>query len=359
LPPWPVPVAGYAPPRPEVTRSTRPLHARAVVLEQGRTRFGLVSLEVMNMPEDIAAEIRERSGLTETWVVPTHTHSSFGAYDRRWFGQVFNVGRFQEAARRALVDGALAALKQAQASAAPAELEVASGEAPLSVARSGAQSDPRLTRVRFLRDGAAVAQWWVLAAHPTLVSRQPTALDPDYPGAVAGDGPTLVLQGAMGDASPSESSIEAFAPRVTQAFEQLAGVVVASPRLDVARVEATLPQPDASRMAPGLLLRAGYNFAGAVAPKTAPIGALRLGPLSLIAMPGEISFASAKHIERDGARVLSLVGSYIGYVEPPEIVDHAGGESRRQYYDRSLVPALAAAAAKALDAAGGERVTPP
>ncbi|MBK7865114.1 MAG: hypothetical protein IPJ65_42260 [Archangiaceae bacterium] len=349
--PYPVPVAGYAPPRPEVDRAVRPLRARAVVLEQGPVTFGLVSLEVMNMPGDIAAEIQARAGLTEAWVVPTHTHSSFGAYDRSRFGQLFNVGRFQEAARRALVEGALEALRRARAGAAPAEVEVAHGESALAVGRTGNAADPRLTRVRFTRAGAQVAQWLVLAAHPTLVSRTPLALDPDYPGAVAADGPTLVLQGAMGDASASGPSVEAFAQRVTRAFDALTPEVLAAPRLGVARVEVTLPAPDATRMVPWPFGRAGYNFACLVAPQTAPVGALRLGPLSLLALPGEMSFASARALEHDGARVLSLVGSYIGYVEPAEVVALSGGESPHQYYGGTLVQTLRGGTEAALAAA--------
>src|SRR5581483_9177704 len=129
------------PPRPEVTSAHHPLRARAVVLKQGALSFGLVSLDVLLIPDDVAAEIRSRSGLSEAWVVATHTHSSFGGYDARWLAQLAGTGRFREAARRALVDGAVEALVKAAADASQAQLEVAGGEGDLSIPRSGAASD--------------------------------------------------------------------------------------------------------------------------------------------------------------------------------------------------------------------------
>src|SRR5512143_1213495 len=49
VPPFPVVVAGYPPPRPEASQATPPLHARAIVLQAGEARVGLVTLELMSV----------------------------------------------------------------------------------------------------------------------------------------------------------------------------------------------------------------------------------------------------------------------------------------------------------------------
>jgi hypothetical protein len=63
-----------------------PVHARAVVLQVGEARVGLVSLELLLVTAPMVAQIRERAselGLRGILVFASHTHSSFGGYDAR------------------------------------------------------------------------------------------------------------------------------------------------------------------------------------------------------------------------------------------------------------------------------------
>src|SRR3712207_6151722 len=53
-PPFPVVMAGYSPPRNEAREADPPLHARAVVLEAGGTKVGLVSLELLSVTPEVA-----------------------------------------------------------------------------------------------------------------------------------------------------------------------------------------------------------------------------------------------------------------------------------------------------------------
>ena len=52
-PPYPVVVAGYPPPRPEASRADPSPQARAVVLAVGDVKVGLVSLELLLVPEEL------------------------------------------------------------------------------------------------------------------------------------------------------------------------------------------------------------------------------------------------------------------------------------------------------------------
>lgn len=339
-PPYPVVAAGYGPARPELKAAVMPLEARAVVLSEGDVTFGVVSLDLLLIPDEVAREVREKSGLTDAWVVATHSHTSFGGYDGRWAAQLAGTGRFRSDAREAVVTAAVEALRGAAAQLRPVELEVASADAGLSAARSGAVSDERLVRVRF----GDVAQWLMLAAHPTLVPRKPAALDPDYPGVLAarGDaGVTLVLQLAVGNAMAVGDSPAGFAAGVGAAFDALEGAGVEAPSLTVTRVELTPPPPDASRLVPALFTMPGRNFLCVSSEKTAEVGVLKLGTLVIAAVPVELTYGAARELGE--VPVLSLANGYLGYVEPASVVDAREGEAKRQYYDRMLLERLKAA----------------
>ena len=100
------------------------------------------------------------------------------------------------------------------------------------------------------------------------------------------------------------------------------------------------PASDATRLVPRLFALPGKNFLCTSSPETADVGVLKLGTLELAAIPAEVTHASAQEL---GLPVLSLANGYLGYVEPAELVDRAEGESKRQYYDRTLLEAFRAA----------------
>jgi hypothetical protein len=62
----------------------------------------------------------------------------------------------------------------------------------------------------------------------------------------------------------------------------------------------------------------------------------------MLGVPAETTAASGVLLERaaGGARVVSLVNGYLGYVEPPDRVERAAGESRRQLFGPGLLESL-------------------
>jgi neutral ceramidase len=372
-PPYPVVVAGYPPPRPEASEAEMVPQARAVVLAAGEMKVGLVSLELLLLPDALVATVRERVadlGLDGVVVLATHTHSSFGGHDARLVSQLAGTGRFRAEALEVAVEGASRALREAVARLTDVTLEVGEAREPgLVRSRSGGEA-PEGTLTRALLRGAAgpVAELLIFAAHPTLVPRGRDRVDTDWPGRLSllreeRGGVVLVLQGAVGNVSVSFSEGEGL-ERVGAFARALAGLVEGAaleapetPRLAFARARVALPRPDASRLVPSFSRAAGDNFLCASSAREAEVGALVLGPLELLLFPGEPTVgAGAELARRTGASgVLGLADGYVGYVETPERVAAGEGESRRQYFAPALLERLGAGAELAAQAAGFTR----
>jgi len=357
--PFPVPAVGYGMVRPDVSRAVVPISARAVVLSSENEKVGLVTLDLLLADAGVVDEIRESAaslGLSTLWVAATHTHSSAGSFALNPVAQVAGTGRFRPEVRRAVVEAASRAL--GQAAARQQAVEVFAGESELASGTGSRdefpQVDRRLTRLELRGASGAVAQLVVLAAHPTLVTRPPPGLDPDWPGRVAtaeeaaGRGITLVLQGNVGNVSversglPSGAPAEAFARAVVAAVQATA-LRPAGTGLAHARLEVSLPGPDASRFVPWGLATLVDNVAlWPWAPRWAELSELRIGTVRLLGVPVETTAASGAVLEAaaSGARVVSLVNGYLGYVEPADRVTRGVGESPRQLFGPELLESL-------------------
>ena len=372
-PPYPVVVAGWGPPRPEASRADPVPQARAVVLAAGDVKVGLVSLELLLVPENLVALVRERAadlGLQGVMVVATHAHSSFGGYDARWVSQLAGTGRFRKDALEAAVAGATEALRQASARLTEVSLEVGEArDAVLVRSRAGGEiPDGSLTRAVLRSTQGPVAELVHFAAHPTVVPRDRALVDPDWPGRLSllreeRGGVVLLLQGTVGNVSMSFGEGEgaelalSFARAVSELAERAVPAATGSSRLAFARVEVALPRPDASRLVPSYSRAAGDNFLCASSSRTTEVGALVLGPLELVLVPGEPTVgAGAVLARRTGATgVLGLAGGYVGYVETPAKIEEGAGEARRQYFGPALLDRLGTGAEVAAQAAGFTR----
>ncbi|EAU66763.1 neutral/alkaline non-lysosomal ceramidase N-terminal domain-containing protein, partial [Stigmatella aurantiaca] len=350
-PPFPAVVAGYPPPRPEAAQANPPVHARALVVQAGEARVGLVSLELMSVTEPLVRQIRERVAdlkLGGVLVFATHTHSSFGGYDARVVAQLVGTGRYRDASVNAAVSAASDALRKAADSLADVTLEVGEAREPGFVYSRSAGEPPDGALTRAVLRGAVgpVAEMIIFAAHPTMVGRQRAYVDPDYPGRLselreAQGGVTLFFQGAGGNASVAfkegkgAERVAAFAQAMSGLVDRaLPQAVPGEVRLALARAEVALPRPDASRLVPRLTRAAGDNFLCHSASHVAEVSALMLGPLQLLTIPGEPTVGAGQVLcQRTGAsRVLGLSADYLGYVELPSLVAQRSGEAVRQYY---------------------------
>jgi neutral ceramidase len=367
---FPVVVAGYGTVRPQVDHAAMPIMARALVVRSGAERVGLVTLDLLLADDALVQAIRAGADglhLSALWVLATHSHASLGGYAANPVAQVAGTGRFRSQVRAQLVAAAVGALSQANQALRP--VTVWSGESTLggrTVSRDEfPEVDARLTRLVFRGATGPVAQMVVFACHPTLVVRPPSALDPDWPGRLAGreeernQGVTLVLQGNVGNVTAARVEGEG-APRLDALVEALQKSVEDVPlrqmpaELAHSTAETTLPAPDASRLVPRFARTAVENvLLWPWAPRQAEVALLRIGDTRLLALPVETTAASGPILERagGGARAVSLANGYLGYLEPAERVTRAAGESRRQLFGPEFLQSLQngiAAAASAL-----------
>jgi hypothetical protein len=372
-PPSPMVVAGYPLPRLQADQAEPAPQARALVLTLGEVRVGLVSLEVLLVPEALATAVRERTadlGLQGVVVLASHSHSSFGGYDARLVPQFAGTGRFQEAVLEAVVTGASEALHQAAAHLTEVSLEVGEAQEPGFVySRSeGEPPDGRLVRTVLRGSAGPVAELLIFSAHPTLIPSDRAIIDPDWPGRLAllreeQGGVALVLQGAAGNASvlfeegTGAERADAYARALSGLAERAVPGVDATPRLAFARARVALPRPDASRLVPAFARPLGDNILCGSTSQGTEVGALVLGPLELLTVPGEPTVGAGAELLRrtGGTGVLGLADSYVGYVETPGRVAAGEGESRSQYFTPALLDRLGAAAELAAQAAGFTR----
>lgn len=351
-PRYPTTAGGYGPLRSSVDRALAPLFARALVLDVGGQRLGVVLLDALLIPPQLRDAIGEGQPFP-TWVLATHTHSGPSGFDPRFASELAALGSFSPEDEQVLSTAGREALAQALAALKPARLEVGAGLTEgVSKARSGKEVDRRLTRLRFDSADGPVAQLIIASAHPTLVPRRPQGLHPDWPGLLAErlekeNGPiTFVLQGAGGNASIDRAQLatpEAAAERLETLVRALP--TAAEPdELDAAwtEVHVSLARPVSKGVVPAVFGAIAENALCDHAEDFAVLHGLRLGGTRLLLVPLEPSYAAGLVLEEQAraARVIGLADGYAGYVETVEAARAGEGEAHRQYFDPELLTRL-------------------
>lgn len=363
-----VPIAGFARLSWASEGVRDPVGARALVLSTDGCRIALVSADLLLIPDALVEAVEARLAdvpLDGLVLAATHTHAGPGAYWEDPLGERLATGPFDPHVRDAIANAIAHAVRAAAGSAAPARLSVGRGHAQaLARSRSGGAVDARLTVLRVDRpDGEPLAEVTIFPAHPTTLGKGNHALSGDFAGRFLSTEPRglrLFFQGALGDqsvilpGSPVRPSPEAYGDALSRAVEALrAGPPDPAPALGFAQAEVVLPSPELGA-APPFLRRAAANVAWEVLPARARVAAVRLGPVVLLAVPGEpVAEVGARWRDAagDGAEILSLANGYLGYVEAPARMVARRGETERTYYGPALAERLGRAASAAAEAA--------
>src|SRR5262249_53721505 len=142
------------------------------------------SMDLLAISERLTEQIRAQVsdvGLSQLWLLPTHSHSSFGGYDSRPMAEALGTGFFRKEGREAILKATTSVIRRAANELVNAKTEYGEARVPaLVAARSeGVPPDGRLGVLRFTSGNHAIAEIAFFGAHPTLVSRQPDSLNPD------------------------------------------------------------------------------------------------------------------------------------------------------------------------------------
>ena len=367
--PYPVVPAGYGPKdRHEVTSAAQPQMARAIALQVGDAKLTLVSVDLLEIDSQLLEDLKPRlpSDAGEIWVCATHTHSGMGNYDPNLLAQIAGTGRFKKAAREALMDAIVSSTSSALHSLQLSTAFATAGLGPPTRDRSESADpvDSHYFQITFAGADLPIAQLWNFAAHPTLVPRPATQLSSDFPGAFPARGPIVeaFFQSAVGNVSIRERVEPAAVAEWLDAdasqpwpVRKMPVTTITTPAtttsLAVAVARDATGQTEI-HAGPGFTRRASSNLVDRIAaPHSAQLSVARLGPLTLIAVPGEPTAAAGRALREavgdKDALILGLCNGYVGYIETPDRVAKGIGEAPRQYYDASLLSRFTSAASLA------------
>ena len=358
-PPFPAPMAGYFGASFLILRSERdPLYARALVIEAGEARVGLVSVDRVLVPPGLraAVEAREefrRSGVREWILGATHAHTAPGAHADNITAEIFGAGSYDPLIVDALARGIAESLERAAAALEPCRFASATGEIGPTASRfvSFNRRDPSLSPDRtidlalFLREpgsGAAaspLALWYSFGAHPTLIPFYLRRTSGDYQGktsrllekrlggvALFANRPSADLAaGAPGDEAAVgwEDRLERIGVVLAAEIERIAaGAAAVAPKTaaaepELAFVGARVRLPPRH---PWRIPLAGRAIAEQY-PEDALIQCFRIGDFFFLSAPAEVEASLGARVvaaamSRSGAGRLALwtiADEYIGY----------------------------------------------
>ena len=337
-----------------------PPEARALVLERGPLRVGIVVLDVViSRPgvRDLVLEATHSLDLDLVMLVATHSHSGPGGYLSGWLPARLTAGEYDPEMPSRLARAASEALERAVADLAPAR--VSSAVVPLHLARNrrfadgAADTELALLRADFA-DGRAPILLFEYGAHPTLLSADNTELSADWPGAaraaLSDSGwRALFVPGPLGDQEPavelgSFSSVE----RERQVMKEF-GRTMARSVVAAARALAPRPETESSLSAlelwvdtPPAEFRSFCSLwwlspfvsssLDAFVSKRVPFQVVRVGEAELVAVPAEpiaVVGAELRAIVPSGRErfVVAHANDWLGYVVDPPTYERGGYEA--------------------------------
>ncbi len=332
-----------------------PLHARAIVLDDGRTRIAFVILDLIAFFNEWVRETRTMQDAVppeNVTICTTHTHSSpclLGVFGPP--GEAVNMEYVNWVKRQTAeaIKQAAASLKPARAGFAHTELPVKDGEI-VGVAvnwHNPGVVEPGLPIMRLeeLETGKAIATMINFGNHPDVLGDQSTKVSADCFHYIYENvsekfgGVTLVFNRAVGGVEPigqGENDMDlaeehmkrigrVVSDNVAKAMNTLAWVE--SPSVSVRRIECLFPilsewMIDAS--AKGMLPVKVRADGGTLS----EMALFEVGPAQILTAPGEVhpevAFKLLDMMKGNYRFVFSLADDEVGYIVPAELYNPEG-----------------------------------
>jgi hypothetical protein len=394
-----VPLGGYAARKGAPSTGVHdPVQARALVLAEGETKVGIVSLDLCFLPANVKAEIVKRvqaagvKGLDadHLLIAATHAHTAPDPL-------AMHTGNTLSLKGWTPFDGKLldyTAGKAAEAIVA-ADRGLVPAQAGCSVISAAGRNrnrrnytitDPDMTLLRVTgRDGKPIAAIVNFAAHPTLYDDKMMDISADWPGAMTAEvekslgagAVCLFLNGAEGDATTNGAEGKTAEERVADYGHKLAALVTANlpsvPVKEAVTLAAwtqvvTLPprKPNGLFLAAaaqiGATIAQARQFVSALMPEKTVFGFVRVGDLLLIGCPCEPVTALGLEMKAAARRagvalpaVVALSNDWLGYALTPEQYRDGNYEAAMSFYGDQLGPTLLTALKTGLESRHPER----
>jgi len=372
-----------------------PLQATAIVLRDAQKQVALVAADILFVPASLKEEVLKRitdTGLDAGSVFMSAAHNHSGhegfAMDRR---NVFNnkyIGVFTEDLLLWTADRLATCIKEACGKFAAGGVSVARRK--LSGLNRNRRGDPvtddELMVAKFeTTDGKALAVLVNWTAHPTILGPDNMLICGEWPGymkryisAHVEDNPVvLYVNGPEGDQSVAGAQGETGFERVQNYGERIGKVAVdllgetqpTGSDFDFVLKEVDLPERVISA---AFKYSAGQEYklteeeieaaTKGLFPSRAPLGAVRIGDILLICIPGEPIAAvglAMEGVARDMGfeypAVVALTNDSVGYILTPEEYQEGGYESAVSFYGENLGPLLVGETAKLVESLARRR----
>lgn len=382
-----IPLGGYAARRAKPSTGVHdPVWARALVLSDGTTKVGIVSIDLCFLPANVRTEVAKKveaagtKGLDDAhlFLAATHTHSAPDPLAMHAGNKTAFAGwsRFDATLLDFTADRIAQAIIRAEKRLAPAKVGSAAAQfKTLNRNRRGCPiDDPDMTFVKVTdADGKPVAEIVNYASHPTLFDDDNMEISADWPGpmetmvdnALGGDSVCLFLNGAEGDASPAgvdsiapAHKAEVYAQRIGQAAIGLSMQVAnssASPVSIWTQVVSLPPRkPNGLFLAAagqlGISIPQALHLVNDLMPEKTPLTFVRIGGILLMGFPceptGELGLIAKAMARKAGVKtpaVVALTNDWLGYALTPEQYRQGNYEAGMSFYGDRFGPTLLSA----------------
>lgn len=363
-----------------------PIMARAVVLSNGTTKAAIVKVDFVGVSRQFRDDLEQAAktlGIPgENLIVAgTHTHSGPGAAADHKLLQIIAADCFHAPTYKAMADGAIKALTQADAALHPAKIGIDSvQEKNASENRTGKPGhfDPELGLIKVVdsKSGQPIAAVLNFAVHGTCLGASNMLFSADLMGYAEqaletklGGGVALFLNGAEGDVKPSQggfSGAAAVGGILADAAAKLWPTMQTKPWIEIAGAFEDVTMPNATY--PGCIpLLEGDKTLCDYLPsiqlpidlwmqKVLPFVALRLDDVVLATVPGEPTTDIGLAIKQAGSQkgfrlsfVVGLANDYGGYVTTKAEYIKAEYEGQSTLYGENTGTIVVTAASDQID----------
>lgn len=352
-------LAGFSPARAS-TEVASPLKVRAIVFELADRRFAIVGIDNLGVMREDGDWIK--TGIAgfangDVFLCASHTHAGpdlIGLWG--WYFLSSGRDRSYVATLRAAV---AAAVHEARANAAPAELSLGEARLPpdglVKNANRAGCFDRRLVvlHARAIADGRPLGTMLHFACHPEVMPRRNTAISADFVGALcdgwrdAGHGQAVFVNGALGAmVSPAvkdrdTTGVRRFGDAALQVAERAlaAALPLSVDAIEVRRRDLFVPVRAFGFRVGRLTTVLQREVHQGRARST--VGWLRIGAFQAVAVPGEMEPALAERLRAElhapGLVVFGLCDDELGY-----LLREQDARDPEFAYERSMSPCLRA-----------------